>query len=265
MAIVRTSGSILTMVAVIGMAATPAMARKASTLTDINGMRASSAEGELQDRGFKYIDGHKGGYGSAYSNWWHAGDRDCVTVEVMDGKVMTINDVAAQDCGHTEKGHSGAGTAVAAVAGAALIGALLSHKSKHHDDGEHYDDHSAEQQYERGYKDGVHNVAYHNYDKTDAYSSGYSAGVEQRRHNTSYHHGSGGYREKVQFSDLSGARAAGADSTLTQRGFVNVDGFKSGSTAYTIWARPASRQCLQMTVADGRVYDIRDIGQHPKC
>lgn len=150
MAFVRTSGSILTMVAAIGMAATPAMARKASTLTDINGMRASSAEGELQDRGFKYIDGHKGGYGSAYSNWWHAGDRDCVTVEVMDGKVMTINDVAAQDCGHTEKGHSGAGTAVAAVAGAALIGALLSHKSKHHDDGEHYDDHSAEQQYERG-------------------------------------------------------------------------------------------------------------------
>ncbi|WP_066557801.1 hypothetical protein [Croceicoccus bisphenolivorans] len=264
MNILRTTGSVFALAAAVGLAATPALARKASTLTDINGLGASSAEGELQSRGFIYVDGRKGGYSSSYSNWWHGADKNCVQVEAMDGHVMTISDVSAQDCGHSEH-HSGAGTAVAAVAGAALLGALLSHKSHHHDDNKHLDDANAEQEYERGYNDGLHNVAYHNYDKTDAYSSGYSAGVDQRGHNTSYHHGSGGYREKAQFADLQGARAQNFDRVLEERGFANVDGFKSGTSAYTIWARPQSGQCLQVTVADGKVYDIRDIGQHPKC
>ncbi|MBB3989820.1 hypothetical protein [Croceicoccus naphthovorans] len=260
----RTTGTVLTTAAAIGLAATPAIAKKAASLQDLNGARAAGAESELQSRGWKYVDGHKGGYGAAYSNWWHHDSRNCVQVEVMDGHVMTINDVTAQDCGHSEHG-SGAGTAVAAVAGAALLAALVSHKSHHHDDNKHDDDAEAEALYERGYTDGLHNVAYHNSGRSDAYSSGYSAGVDQRTANTGHHHGSGGYRAKAEFKDLTGARAAGADSTLTSRGFANVDGFKSGSTAYTIWSRPQSNQCLQMTVADGHVYDISDIGHHPKC
>ena len=59
--------------------------------------------------------------------------------------------------------------------------------------------------------------------------------------------------------------AAGADGELTRRGFKNVDGFKSGNTAYTIWSRRDTHQCVQMTVAEGRVEDVRDIGTHPKC
>lgn len=229
----RSSGSICAIAAAFGLAATPALATKARSLVDIDGMHASSAEGELASRGFKYIDGHKGGGGSSTSNWWHSGDRDCVQVEVMDGRVMTINDVTAQDCGHTDKGSSGAGTAVAAVAGAALLGALLSHKSHHHDDKQHLSDAEAEKQYDRGYTDGLHNVAYHNHDKSDAYSSGYQAGVDQRKNNTSHHHGSGGYAQKAQFKDLEGGRAQNFGRVLEERGFANVDGFKSGSTAYT--------------------------------
>jgi hypothetical protein len=64
--------------------ATPALARQASTLTDINGSRASSAENMLQERGFKYISGNKGNYGSSYTYWWHLGDKNCVMVEVME-------------------------------------------------------------------------------------------------------------------------------------------------------------------------------------
>ena len=69
----------------------------------------------------------------------------------------------------------------------------------------------------------------------------------------------------IEFADLTGARASSADSALRERGFVDVDAFKSTSSSYTIWWRAASRQCLQMTTTDGAVYDIRDIEQHPKC
>ena len=54
-------------------------------------------------------------------------------------------------------------------------------------------------------------------------------------------------------------------SELEQRGFRQVDNFTSGDTRYSIQWREATRQCVQVTIADGRLYDLRDIGQHPKC
>jgi hypothetical protein len=43
-----------------------------------------------------------------------------------------------------------------------------------------------------------------------------------------------------------------------------VDNFTSGNTRYSIQWRAESRQCVQATIADGRIYDIRDIGSHPR-
>lgn len=246
----------------IALAPHAVMARKASSLTDLNGARASSAESALQSRGLKYIDGRKGSYGESYSYWWDDDGNDCVVVEVSDGRVMTINDADKKDCHHSG---DNAGAAVAAVAGLALLGALIAHKSDDHDDKVHFDNHDHEREYDRGYQDGLYHKSYHNYDDSKYYSRGYSKGVEQRNNRTQHHHGDGGYQRTATYLDLKDARAAGADSTLQQRGFRNVDGFKSGSTAYTIWNRPSSKQCLQMTVADGHVKDIRDIHSHPKC
>ncbi|NQX94484.1 MAG: hypothetical protein HRT64_06130 [Erythrobacter sp.] len=70
---------------------------------------------------------------------------------------------------------------------------------------------------------------------------------------------------EVEFSDLTNAKASSADRALRERGFKNVDAFQSASSSYTIWWRGISGQCLQMTTTEGRVYDIRDIGQHPNC
>ena len=91
------------------------------------------------------------------------------------------------------------------------------------------------------------------------------AGVQQRNANLSHHHGQGGYRQAAQFKDLRDARAAGGMTQLERRGFRQVDNFTSGNTRYSIQWRPQSRQCVQVTIADGRFYDIRDIGQHPNC
>ena len=242
--------------------AVPAMAEKSNELTYINGSLGRDAESQLRERGFAHVSTHKNDMGYVYSYWWDEGDDDCINVEVYDGRVMTINDASDQDCGH-HKGNAGA--AVAAVAGAAILGALLSHKSHHHDDNKHHEDAQREQQYERGYQDGLHNASYHNYDRSDSYSDGYRAGVSQRSANLSHHHGQGGYDQKAYYNDLKGARAAGGMSELERRGFRQVDNFTSGNTRYSIQWRDQSRQCLQVTIADGHFYDLRDIGRHPNC
>ena len=247
---------------VVSMSSTPVLAEKARNLSFINGSLGRDAESQLRDRGFSHVSTHKSQSGYVNSYWWDKDDDDCVAVEVYDGRVMTINDASDQDCGH----HKGdAAAAVGVVAGAAILGALLSHKSHHHDDGKHYSDRESETQYDRGFTDGLHNASYHNYDRSDAYSSGYSAGVDQRNANLSYHHQRGGYDRAAPYTDLKGARAAGGMSTLADRGFRQVDNFTSGNTRYSIHWRPQSRQCVQVTIADGRFYDLRDIGQHPQC
>lgn len=242
-----------------------AFARDASTLLDINGARGSSAESMLQDRGFIYITGNKNSMGYTYSYWWHADDRNCVRVEVYDGKVETIADATARDCNQSASADNGSnsGKVAAAVVGAALIGALIASKSHHHDDQDYDETQTAD--FDRGYQDGLHGASYHNSSRSDAYSHGYEKGVDERNANLSHHSGRGGYAAMAPYEDLNGGRAASADGQLTSRGFTNVDGFKSGSTSYTIWSKRDTHQCLQMTVADGRVQDIRDIGQHPKC
>lgn len=248
--------------AIASLTVTPALARKASHFTDLNGLRAASAERELNARGLHYIDGRRGNYDERYSYWWDDDGKDCLVVEVADGRVMTVNDAQKSDC---HKSGSDAGTAVAAIAGVALLGALLAHKSDHHDDKQHFDNHDDERQYDRGFNDGLYSKSYHNYDSSSFYSRGYSKGVQQRNNDTRDHHGQGGYDRSAKFTDLRGARASSADGEMRDRGFRNVDGFKSGSTAYTIWNRPSSSQCIQMAVADGRVDSIVDIHQHPKC
>lgn len=248
--------------ALLAMAATPALATKANQLVDINGMHGRDAEAQLQSRGFSHVSTHKNSTGYVNSYWWNSRDDNCVVVEVYNGRVETINDATDQDCGH----HKGSGAAAAgAVAGAAILGALLSHKSHHHDDDTHHATVEDEAHFDRGYTDGLHNAAYHNYDRSDAYSKGYQAGVDEREANLGQHHRRGGYSQVAQFADLKDARAAGGMEELERRGFRQVDNFTSGNTRYSIQYRAESQQCVQVTIADGRFYDLRDIGRHPKC
>ena len=241
---------------------TPVLAQKASALVGLNGAPAANAENELRSLGFKNISSHRGSGGFVNSYWWNERGDNCVVVESRDGQVMTVNDASDQDCGH----HKGdAGAAVAAVAGAAILGALLSHKSHHHEDDKHKAEAAAEAQYERGYTDGLHNASYHNYDRSDDYANGYNAGVSERNANLRHHYNRGGYAPVAHYNDLQGARAAGGMDEMSRRGFRQVDNFTSGNTRYSIQYKADTRQCVQVTIADGHFYDLRDIGQHPNC
>lgn len=240
--------------------ATPVLAEKANQLVDINGMRGSSAESALQSRGFSHVSTHKSQSGYVNSYWWDRSDDNCVVVEVYDGRVMTISDATDQDCGH----HKGGAAAVAGVAiGAALIGALASHKSHHREDRDY--DETQTNQFERGYQDGLHHAQYHNYDRSDAYAHGYERGADEREANLGRHHRRGGYAPIAEFKDVEGRRGPRARDILSERGFTRVGRFGDDNTRYSILWRSESRQCIQLTIADGRVYDVRDIGNHPDC
>jgi hypothetical protein len=248
----------------LALLASPALAQKANQLTNLNGLSPDRAESALTARGFTYADSHSNSMGYTYSYWWQANGRNCISVEANNGLVESVTDAPASDC-HQKASNGNAAAAVGVVAGVAILGALLSHKSHHHSDRNHSSDAVAEQQYERGYDDGLHNASYHNYDRSEQYSSGCQAGVDERNANLRHHGGRGGYAGFAQINELNGARAAGGMSTLEQRGFRQVDNFTSGNTRYSIQYRPQSRQCVQVTIADGRFYDVRDIQQHPRC
>ncbi|OBV10915.1 hypothetical protein [Erythrobacter dokdonensis] len=277
-------------VAAIAMAAAPVAAKKADSLRDLLGSSGASAETQLQQRGFEYISGNKT-ENASNSYWWDARGKDCVVVEVMQGRVVTINDAKAEDCGHK----SGNDTAVAAAAiGAVALGAILlsrkdkdKHKDQYQQDWQEVEVHNTQSGKLRIFRKPDKNARVReevregtmlrNYG-CDRYNSetwcevrtmnGRTEGWARDRYLrvTDNYPGNGwGGSGNTQFGDLIGNRAPGAQNEMRQRGFRQVDGFKTGQIAYTIWFRNASRQCVQMAVANGRVDSIVDIRAHPKC
>lgn len=64
---------------------------------------------------------------------------------------------------------------------------------------------------------------------------------------------------------IAGMNSIAAIDEMSSRGFKNVDSFESGNTQYGIYYHSSSRVCAQLTMADGKVLDARDIKTHPKC
>jgi len=69
----------------------------------------------------------------------------------------------------------------------------------------------------------------------------------------------------VGLGDLKGMDAVTAIDVMTSRGFKGVDSITSGETLYGIYYNPSTKQCIQLTNADDRVYAVNDIKTHPKC
>jgi len=76
--------------------------------------------------------------------------------------------------------------------------------------------------------------------------------------------GSGGVRPGA-LGGIAGMSSIAAIDEMTTRGFANVDSFETGNTQYGIFYSRPSRVCAQLTMADGKVVDARDIRTHPKC
>jgi hypothetical protein len=66
-------------------------------------------------------------------------------------------------------------------------------------------------------------------------------------------------------SGIAGMNAVKAIDEMTNRGFTNVDYFQTGNTQYGIYYNRSTRTCAQLTMADGKVLDAKDIRTHEKC
>lgn len=169
--------------------ASPAWAQ-ANRLSDLIGVKGSSGETELINRGYTHVDVSKH-QGTAYSYWWRNSGNNCVRVATNDGRYRSIIDADASDCGQTQRESSGISDgAKVAIGAAAILGiAALAHKSHHRDDNSYNEQQTAE--FERGYRDGLYHHSFQNYNNSREYANGFDKGESERRSQTGYRSGNG--------------------------------------------------------------------------
>jgi hypothetical protein len=240
---------------------TGAQAAAPGSVRDLIGARAAGGESTLEERGFTMIHGSTRD-GGKVNYWWNPNTKECVKVDTYDGKFDSIDIATRSDC--NQKSNSNGDKTAAAVVGAAAILGIAALASKSHDRGDRYSDQQNTADYERGYRDGLYNQSYHNYSRSNAYSDGYSAGVEQRGHETSYRRGNqygGGYTANAYVGDLVGQARDYASNQLFSRGFTMRDDKKTDDGRYRTYWNANTRQCLVMVSRNGYVNSLDQVSR----
>lgn len=249
---------------------TTAAMGQANRLQDLIGSNGASVEAGMNQRGYTLTHSSDDDPWT-YDYWWSGSAKRCVVVMMNNNRAETVTDATPSDCnqrvtsGGSGSNNNAAGAVVGVAAAAAIIGAIaLSHKSHHHDNDRHYDDANQDAEFERGYRDGLHNSSYHNYSNTDQYRKGYERGVDQRGNETSYSSGSGGYASYVNLSDLEGRDISYGENQMSARGFRQVDDYKKGALQFKTWYNRNTRQCVEVGIEDDR-FDSWTETQSPNC
>ena len=256
----KLASKICALLATAAMAVAPvaAVAKTPASVRDLVGAKGSSGEDQLEYRGFHRISSHAD-YDSKINYWWNGNTKECVKVMTYDGNFQSIDQTTNADC--NQKGGNGDKTAAIAVGAAALLGiAALASKSHHRGDNDY--DERGMSEFERGHRDGLYGQAYHNYNRSDSYSSGYDSGVRERSNQTSYRSGynhGGGYRGYAEFNDLQGQERNYATGQLSSRGFIQRDNKRTDSGRYMTYWRSESNQCLVVNSRDGYIYSIESV------
>ncbi len=239
---------------VAGAAPAPAVGAAPSDLADLVGARGSSGETQMLNRGYALHHASQGEE-TSYTYWWNSSVKKCVRIATTDGRYAEIRSESGIECGHK----SNDSAAAAVVGAAALLGVLaLASKSHHRED--RYTDINGTAQFERGYRDGLYNQSYHNYDRHDGYSHGYDQGTRQRAQETSYRSGNwpgSGYSGFAYTNDLIGRSTSSVRSELSSRGFLLRDDLSPGGEGHvrTYW-REASEQCVIVHSRGGTVISV---------
>ena len=226
---------------------------------DLVGARAAGGETTLISRGYKFIKTTEG-EDRKWSNWWKASTKTCLTVATVNGRYDTIVNSTPEDCktGSSDSSDASAGNDDFSD----LVGARAA---------------GGETELEkRGYKfikttEGT-DRKWANWWKastktclTVATVNGRFDSIVSGTPADCTGGGSGGNSSgssnKVDLSDLVGARAAGAQTDIENRGFRNTKSSKSGSASFTWWKNDDTNQCVQMTVRNGKVSSIINSSQ----
>ena len=254
-------------VAVAALTAASAFASAPHTprsLKDLLEKNADWGSEQLRSRGYTRISSDRH-HGKVVQYWWSHQKNRCIRAEAWDRDYHSIMTTSSTDCHqyHDEatKDDSSAGVAIAA---AAIIGAAVLASSSHHRDDETNQDANATAEFDRGYRDGLHHKGYHNYNSSNAYSNGYQEGQSERSEQTNHHSNNGyhsGHRSYVSLDDLVGARAAGAESELERRGFVNYGGYNRGNKSFATWWNGKTRQCVSAVTKEGHIKSFQNLDE----
>ncbi|MCD6544356.1 MAG: hypothetical protein J7K34_07585 [Flavobacteriaceae bacterium] len=214
---------------------------KANGLQDLVGAKGSSAENELENRGYYHIKTDKTVGNNIYSYWWNSRQQKCILYNLNGGKIYSILNTLPSDCNKSTNTNTSGRYG--------KYNNSYAHQAHHHDNNSHYSNQSHDDAYERGFNDGLHNKSYHNIyndsNEKNAYSKGYGSGVGQRNRNTSYHSGYGGYKAHVQVNDLNDWLAESAYDVLGKRGFIQNKRTNKNGKVYTLWYNRSTDQCIR--------------------
>ncbi|MBL8180379.1 MAG: hypothetical protein JNL64_02075 [Blastocatellia bacterium] len=72
-------------------------------VSDLIGVRASSGENSLRNRGYSYVKGNKNNNRS-YTYWWNGGRSACILVTTYDGRYESIVGTNSSECGQNNNG-----------------------------------------------------------------------------------------------------------------------------------------------------------------
>lgn len=209
-------------------------------LTAMVGEKATYLDSEMERNGYNHIKTEKSDVDS-YTYYWNYNSKKCVIARTNDGRVASITSTLAFDCNKGGEQNNGGSY----------------HAAHHHESGSHNPTESVDKAYERGYTDGLHNAGYHNIYKDaphmNSYADGYDSGNTQRKQNTSYHSGRGGYAAHVQVDDLNGWLATSAYDELKARGFVQEKNYSGGGYTYRVWYHNQTKQCIKTTSQNEKI------------
>jgi hypothetical protein len=69
----------------------------------------------------------------------------------------------------------------------------------------------------------------------------------------------------VGIPNVKGMQPPNALAAMASRGYRNVGTSVAGAAILSIYFNPVTRECVQLGSANGRVFDAREIGSHPRC
>ncbi len=162
------AGTVLACATLFG--AAEVSAKTPPALSDIVGMRGSSFESVMEDRGYKFQFKK-----SASQMWWSRDNQKCVSVLIDDGRVASIQNATQNDCGKSGGSSNSGSDALGALAVVGLAAAL----AHHHGNDNRNNNTAHNSEYERGYNDAMYGGNYAQNDSA-GYHSGYMAGETER-------------------------------------------------------------------------------------
>lgn len=142
------------------------------------------------------------------------------------------------------------------TAAVAAVGAGAYALSKHNNN----EDKKQQEEYQRGYDDARANRRQTS--DGEYYLKGYRDGRQEERSDRRDQRAADRYNrhgDRVNVSDLVGARGSSGEQEMKRRGFENIDGRKGWRRSYTTWFNDRSNQCVQITTADGRYQQVREV------